>query len=198
MGKKKIGIIVAACAAIVICSSVIIGVTYALWNDRVTVNNHLSAGTLSVQLDRTGYEKTGTITKKDTTTVSLSGDSKVKNVFDFKSGDAFNPRDTYSADLKLTNTGDVDVVYSVIITLDSKASEAFADQLKVYIDGTEKGMLSSFNKDGKIVIDESSVSKKSSGSFSVKIEYVDSVKNNDVMGETVDFDLIVEVTQKVG
>ncbi len=204
MGKKKIGIIVAACAAIVICSSVIIGVTYALWNDRVTVNNHLSAGSLQVELTRESYSKDVTdskngtkTTKSDEKSVSLGNNSSVENVFGLTKSDLLLPGYACSAKLKLANKGDVAVDYVVSIKLDSSSDDYFAEKLIVYVNGDKKGALSSFDvEDGKIVVESSTVLKGKSSEFSVKVVFSEDA-TNDAGGKECSFDLFVTATQHV-
>lgn len=44
MGKNKVRTLLVACVMILFATALIIGGTFALWSDNVSVENHLSAG----------------------------------------------------------------------------------------------------------------------------------------------------------
>ena len=54
MNKKRI--LLASCSIIAMCLCAIVGMTYALFTDSVSVKNHLQAGNLDIALVRTDLE----------------------------------------------------------------------------------------------------------------------------------------------
>lgn len=207
MKKSKFRVLLMASVMIMLCAALIVGGTYALWSDNVTSNNHLTAGTLDVKLERIGLTKTYAdsttgylVTDEDATVVDLSGSTSV-NVFGIGSSDKLVPCSAYTARLKLTNNGDVVFTYDVIIKLTS-VSNQLAQQLKVYVaedDGelVAKGYLSEFVNGGAAIIASQTMAKNTAAKeFTVKIEFVDnSAINNSAQSQTADFDLVVNAVQ---
>ncbi len=91
-----------------LCTLVVVGGTYALFTDTVSVNYHLSAGNLKVGLDRTAFtkyvvdEKTGLMTTVVDTgePVDLTQDANKLFVID-----KAVPTSWYEAELTVTNDG---------------------------------------------------------------------------------------------
>lgn len=216
MGKSKVRTLLMACVMIMLCAATIVGGTYALWSDNVQVKNHLSAGTLNVELKRTSLTKTyldGTtgelIDFTDDTEVDFSGstteNAENSNVFGLndygtKTEEKIVPNSAYAARLKLINNGDVAVDYVVKIDLTSTSND-LASQLKVQVadgDGTlvDKGYLSQYTKNGSAEIYFGSLAKGGSAEFTVKITFESGKDNNKAQSQTAEFDLLVEATQK--
>ncbi len=205
MGKSKVRTLLVACIMIMLCAAMIVGGTYALWSDNVTVENHLSSGTLQVKLERISLTKTylGNETGylvtagPDTTIVDFTDTNTADdNVFGIED-EKVVPCSEYEAKLRLTNNGDVAFTYDVIIKLNS-ASNALAEQLKVYIDGEDKGTLDQYAVDGKAVISTQTMAKNDAAKeFTVKIQFInDDDVNNDAQDKEVKFDLLVNAVQK--
>lgn len=205
MGKSKVRTLLVACVMIMLCAAMIVGGTYALWSDNVTVENHLTSGTLQVKLERisltktylddeTGYLVTAgpDMTIVDFTDTNTADD----NVFGIED-EKVVPCSEYEAKLRLTNNGDVAFTYDVIIKLNS-ASNALAEQLKVYIDGEDKGTLDQYAVDGKAIISTQTMAKNDAAKeFTVKIQFInDDDINNDAQDKEVKFDLLVNAVQK--
>ena len=53
---KRKRILLSSCSVIVACMAVVIGMTWALFTDSLSVKNHLQAGDLSISLRRTNLE----------------------------------------------------------------------------------------------------------------------------------------------
>ena len=183
----------------------IVGGTYALWSDNVTVENHLSSGTLQVKLERISLTKTyldnetGYLVTAgpDTTMIDFTDTNTADdNVFGIED-EKVVPCSEYEAKLRLTNNGDVAFTYDVIIKLNS-ASNALAEQLKVYIDGEDKGTLDQYAVDGKAIISTQTMAKNDAAKeFTVKIQFInDNDINNDAQDKEVKFDLLVNAVQK--
>jgi predicted ribosomally synthesized peptide with SipW-like signal peptide len=188
-----------------LCAAMIVGGTYALWSDNVTVENHLSSGTLQVKLERISLTKTyldnetGYLVTAgpDTTMIDFTDTNTADdNVFGIED-EKVVPCSEYEAKLRLTNNGDVAFTYDVIIKLNS-ASNALAEQLKVYIDGEDKGTLDQYAVDGKAVISTQTMAKNDAAKeFTVKIQFInDDDVNNDAQDKEVKFDLLVNAVQK--
>lgn len=64
MGKNKVRTLLVACVMILFATALIIGGTFALWSDNVSVENHLSAGSLKVKLERINLTKRILTTKR--------------------------------------------------------------------------------------------------------------------------------------
>ena len=205
MGKSKVRTLLVACVMIMLCAAMIVGGTYALWSDKVTVENHLTSGTLQVKLERISLTKTylddetGYLVTAgpDTTIVDFTDTNTADdNVFGIED-EKVVPCSEYEAKLRLTNNGDVAFTYDVIIKLNS-ASNALAEQLKVYIDGEDKGTLDQYAVDGKAVISTQTMAKNDTAKeFTVKIQFInDNDINNDAQNKEVKFDLLVNAVQK--
>ena len=203
MGKNKFRTLLVACIMIMLSIAVIIGGTFALWSDNVSVENHLTAGTLKVKLERISLTKTylddetGYLAvSNDNTTIDLtSATTQNVNVFGIGDNEKIVPCASYDATLKLTNNGDVAFSYEVIIKLTSVSNE-LAEQLKVYIDGVDKGYLSTYADDGQAIVSTSTMAKNDSAKeFSVKIVFDDLDENNAAQNQEVDFDLLVNAVQ---
>ena len=50
--RKRNRILLVSCAVILLCVSIIAGMTYALFSEAVTVKNHLQAADLDISLNR--------------------------------------------------------------------------------------------------------------------------------------------------
>ena len=204
MGKNKVRSIIVTCMMILFCTALVVGSTVALWSDSVRVENHLTAGTLNVKLERIGLTKTslddetGYLTVvEDAQTVDLTEtDTSNANVFGIGENEKVVPGAYYDAKLRLTNDGDVSFSYDVIIKLTS-ASNALAEQLKVFVDGVDKGYLSEFAGDDGVAVISTQTMTKNDGAkvFSVKIVFDDLDENNAAQNERASLDLLINAVQ---
>lgn len=136
MAGKKLRTLLMCTLSIMLCMATVVVGTYALFTDKVTLNNHLQAGTLEISLVRTkltkteltadGYLKTNTDTE---TTDFSSTNTTNENVFGITDGTLVVPGSSYQADLKLTNGGSVAFTYLVELKIIEGGSTALADQL---------------------------------------------------------------------
>lgn len=206
MGKSKVRTLLMACVMMMLCVAMIVGGTFALWSDSAKVENHLTAGTLKVKLERISLAKTYldnetgylVTTAPDTTIVNFTDTNTADdNVFGINNDEKVVPCSVYEAKLRLTNNGDVAFTYDVIIKLNS-ASNALAEQLKIYIDGDDKGTLDEYAVDGKAIIATQTMAKNDAAKeFTVKVEFInDNDVNNDAQEKEVKFDLLVNAVQK--
>ena len=192
-----------ACAIMLLCIVLMIGGGYALWSDSASVENHLTAGTLKVKLERISLTKTclddttGYLAvSEDTTTVDLtSSTTQTVNVFGIGENEKIVPCASYDAKLRLTNNGDVAFSYEVIIKLTSVSNE-LAGQLKVYVDNVDKGYLSAYADAGQAIVATSTMAKNDTAKeFSVKIVFADLDENNAAQNQQATFDLLVNAVQ---
>ena len=203
MEEHKGSSFLVACAIMLLCIVLMIGGGYALWSDSASVENHLTAGTLKVKLERISLTKTclddttGYLAvSEDTTTVDLtSSTTQTVNVFGIGENEKIVPCASYDAKLRLTNNGDVAFSYEVIIKLTSVSNE-LAGQLKVYVNGVDKGYLSAYADAGQAIVATSTMAKNDTAKeFSVKIVFADLDENNAAQNQQAMFDLLVNAVQ---
>lgn len=199
--RKRVRMLLIASMMIMLCMAMLIGGTYALFTDSVSVENHLVAGTLQVRLERTYLSKktlnntTGYMTTETDDTVVNFTSTTNENVFGIETGELVVPTSTYEATMKLSNVGSVAFTYDVVINLTS-VSNALAEQMRVYVDGTSVGYLSELAQGGQAVISSQTMSKiDTAKTFTVKIVFENLLTNNAAQGQIVDFDLIVNAVQ---
>ncbi len=205
MGKGKVRTLLMSCVMIMLCAVMIVGGTFALWSDSAKVENHLTAGTLKVKLERISLTKTyldnetGYLveTVPDTSIVDFTDTNTANaNVFGISNDEKVVPCSEYEATLRLSNNGDVSFSYDVIIKLNGE-SNALAEQLKVYIDGEDKGTLDEYAVDGKAIIATQTMAKNDTAKeFTVKVEFInDDDVNNNAQEKEVKFDLLINAVQ---
>ena len=198
-------------AIILLCMTIIVGMTWALFTDTKTVSNHLQAGDLSITLKRTELTKTTlnaqgklVTSDPDTTTKNFSNPTD-ENVFGIVEGEKIVPGTKYQASMQIENHSDVAFGYWIEIVCTDKTNGAdLAKQLKVTVntgadasasvnDGLTVG--SSSNYVGELIID-------ATAEFTVTVEFLDSfvaennIDHNDLaQGENLSFDLVVHAVQ---
>ena len=198
-------------AIILLCMTIIVGMTWALFTDTKTVSNHLQAGDLSITLKRTELTKTTlnaqgklVTSAPDTTTKNFSNPTD-ENVFGIVEGEKIVPGTKYQASMQIENHSDVAFGYWIEIVCTDKTNGAdLAKQLKVTVntgadasasvnDGLTVG--SSSNYVGELIID-------ATAEFTVTVEFLDSfvaennIDHNDLaQGENLSFDLVVHAVQ---
>ena len=213
---KKRSIVTIACLSIVLCVALIAGGTYALFSSKTSVTNHLRSGNLTLKLERVGltkyaYDEASGEYKEN---VYTNGDAYVdfsqateKNVFDIARSEVIAPGVWYEATMRISKDNtNVPFAYKIIVKLNSSKGEdgkdnAFASQLRIYVDGAPKGYLSEYvTAEGGNEISVSSGTiglTEGSKEFKVKLLFDPTADNNAVMNSTADFDLIVEATQGI-
>lgn len=213
---KKRSIVTIACLSIVLCVALIAGGTYALFSGKTSVTNHLRSGNLTLKLERVGltkyaYDEASGEYKEN---VYTNGDAYVdfsqateKNVFDIARSEVIAPGVWYEATMRISKDNtNVPFAYKIIVKLNGSKGEdgkdnAFASQLRIYVDGAPKGYLSDYvTAEGGNEISVSSGTiglTEGSKEFKVKLLFDPTADNNAVMNSTADFDLIVEATQGI-
>ena len=210
MGKNKVRTLLMACVMIMLCAAMIVGGTYALWSDKVEVNNHLSAGTLKVSLQRTYLEKhtLGDDMYMVTTTDNTIAPTTA-NIFGMSSDECVVPTSYYAARLELTNKGDVAIDYEIKIVVKSDSDKELAKQVKVFIGEGEignvdydEGRYLATEADGNVTLTQFTVGNgfmdkpQTKKEFWVKIVFEDRLDNNDAQNKQASFDLLITAMQK--
>ena len=208
--NRKRALLVSA-SVILLCMTIIVGMTWALFTDTQKVTNHLQAGDLSITLKRTELTKTTlnndgklVTSAPDTTTKNFSNPTD-ENVFGIVNGEKIVPGTKYVAKMQIENNSDVAFGYWIEIVCTDKTNGAdLAKQLKVTVntgsdasasvnDGLTVG--SSSNYVGELIIG-------AKAEFTVTVEFLDSFvaannidHNNLAQGENLSFDLVVHAVQ---
>ena len=208
--NRKRALLVSA-SVILLCMTIIVGMTWALFTDTQKVSNHLQAGDLSITLKRTELTKTTlnaqgklVTSAADTTVVNFSNPTD-ENVFGTVTGEKIVPGTKYVAKMQIENHSDVAFGYWIEIVCTDKTNGAdLAKQLKVTVntgadasasvnDGLTVG--SSSNYVGELIIG-------ATAEFTVTVEFLDSfvaannIDHNDLaQGENLSFDLVVHAVQ---
>ena len=209
-------ILLVSCAIILICLTIIIGVTYSLYTDRFIVGNHLVAGDLNISLQRTYLEyksidEKGVHTTKVDDTIFDFSDATTDNIFGLHAGDLrIAPGSYFEAKMRILNDNrsnaqyysNVAFTYSVEIVL-VNGSHYFADQMQVTV--TDHNGVSTTMRLDEVANGRSfEVGKLLAGEvgqdFTVRVEFLDDVdypemNNNLVQGEELVFDLVVTAVQ---
>lgn len=185
--------------------SVAVGASYALFTDQVTVNNHLSAGSLDVGLYRVEYKENvlvadGTIAEStpDTTRVDLTQNADKLFVID----DLFVPTSWYETTVEVSNSGDVAFDYGVRILWKNDPAndkdQIIAKQIQITIsvgDTQKEQFYLCYCADYDVVLG-SMLKGDAAEQFTVKAEFVNCDDNNAAMQAEIEFDLQVYATQK--
>ncbi len=197
-----------SCSVVLLCVSLIVGATYALFTGEVTTTNHLQAGNLTVELTRTkltykvlngdGYLQEFT----DNASVDFS-ELTEENVFGLTDDVLIAPESFFEAEMHIENRGTVAFTYTVDIQLNSACDPEIADQLLITVT----------NAAGTKVIDEKPLSEFTastlanegevvaggqSQTFTVRVDFLnDTTVNDDAQDQTGIFDMFVKAEQAI-
>ena len=216
--EKRRRILLTSSAVILICLSVAIGATLALFSDSTTVKTHLTAGDLEADLWRTNLEYSSLDEEGMLVKTNVYQDLDMSNTT-LTEANAFGldteeiriiPGSFIKADMEIRNTGNVAFNYTVKLIFsgdNTKSKDAFAKQLMITITDTsgnksEPMALDKFTLEGEDYVVLQGLIKVSTvenviakDSFSIKVEFVDDDDNNLAQAATASFDLIVEAVQ---
>ena len=209
-----------ACSLALVCMTMVMGVTYALLSEKITVKNHLQSGNLNVTLKRTKLEyqvldaTTGELKHNiinDVTTDSPKGknfteptDEGIFGISDYQNY-IVAPGSFFAATMALYNEGQTAFDYEVTLELLGDAEpNALAKQLKVtitYADNTTKtAMLSELKgESNRLAIDKGHMTAgQDQAAFTVRVEFITDGDSNATQEEgqgSVEFDLVVSAVQ---
>ena len=205
----KAKVLLYVCIALLVATSIGVGVSYALFTDSVEVQNHLQAGTLDVTLERTSLEYTllneeGYLVKQTEGALDLTK-ATADNVFGLDANATkIVPGSYFDAQLAIGNNGNVAFDYSVeikLLTNDEELANELAKQLKVTITNAEgkavaEYMLSDLQDDANCEVKAGHMkANETKHNFGVKVEFVNREDNNNAKSQAVAFDLIVSAVQ---
>ncbi len=199
-------------SVILLCMTMIVGMTWALFTDTQNVTNHLKAGDLQITLKRTELIKTTLndagylVTSEPNTTVEDFTNPTDENVFGIETNEKIVPDSKFVAKMQIENNSDVAFGYWIeIVCTDKTSGENLAKQLKVTVNtGSDK---SGFVGNGLTVKGENDgyvgeLAVGGSGTFTVTVEFLDSmvadnnIDDNDLaQNESLNFDLVVHAVQ---
>ncbi len=200
---KRNRILLLACSVILLCTCIITGVSYALFTDSVSVNNHLQAGKLDVTLTRTDLTYCILNDEGVLETVTVDSDldftsSTAENVFGIDASDMkVVPGSYFVAKMKMGNNGNVAFTYDVSISL-LEGNNALAEQLTVTVthpDGSTTVKKLSQLTNGLTVTAGTMDKSDTAQEFTVSVSFDNVANNNDAMDQSVVFDLVVTAEQ---
>ena len=207
MGNSRA--LIVSSAIILLCLTIITGMTVALFTDEEVVSNHLRAGDLDITLERTKLTSTYLTNRGFLETIVDDEDKDFthdvdENVFAL-SGAVIVPQSRYTAEMKITNNSDVaksDVAFAywVEIVYTGVSGVDLAEQINVTVNTDNSKRLN----EGLVVGSESEpigvLAVGESGEFSVTIEFLNLAEaiNNGAQGDEVTFDLVVHAVQYTG
>lgn len=200
-------------AVILLCFTIIVGMTWALFTDMERVTNHLQAGELDITLERVALTKTTPdyrgymFTQVYTAEEAYANFTNAtnENVFDISGDEKIVPLTEFIAGMRITNnsdlaTSDVAFCYWVEIVYTGDADAILADQITIKIDNGEARTLKEGYTFGSEEEPIGILGLNESKTFTVSIKFLD-LKNevNDLAqnGE-VSFDMIVHAVQYTG
>ncbi len=220
-GTNRKRALIVSSSVILLCMTVIIGMTWALFTDTHTVKNHLKAGDLDITLERIGltkhtlnkygYFKSVEYTEKEA--YWNFSNSTPKDVFDIQSDEKIVPLTEYTAEMKISNQSDVAFKYWLeIVTTKGPdgqiSSEKLAEQIDVTVtfqnaDGTAKEVRLI---DGLFLGDETQpigvLGIGGAEKFTVTVKFLDdsgeTFDNDSAQDTEVFFDLVVHAVQYTG
>lgn len=211
-GTNRKRTLLVSSAVILLCMTIIVGMTFALFTDTKTVKNHLQAGDLSITLTRTRLTKTtldasGYLVTSDPDTTPLNFSQPTdENVFGITENEKIVPGTKFTAKMKIANNSDVAFGYWIeIVCTDQSRGEDLAKQLVITVDDSENSYLANGLKIGgpDAYIEVLEIGEDSE--FVISVEFEDKgfrfengvlTSGNDVaQGEDLTFDLIVYAVQ---
>lgn len=211
-------------SVMLLCITIIVGMTWALFTDTVTVKNHLQAGDLNITLERTKLETysidtaTGYLASTTNNDVVNFSDSTDKNVFGLTTGSKIVPCSSYTATMQISNNtaavlsnkqnSDVAYKYWIEVKLDVSGLEEkdikalkLDEQLKITVSSKELAVPQSKLLSEGLTVGSSTapigrLTVGDSDTFTVKMEFVDGANNNAAKAQNLTFDLIVHAVQE--
>ncbi len=191
--------------ALIVATVLVVGATFALFTDRVAVNNHLEAGNLDVGLDQISYTERvlndqGLMEERtESTTKDLTTDGSTLFIVN-----KAVPTSWYQTTIKVTNDGSTAFDFGMRVLWNEEGDATaeqikFAQQIKITVSGAQLTQAKEFYlvDCGKNDVNLGALLKGAgSETFTVKAEFVDNEANNDVMLISLNFDVQVFATQK--
>ena len=198
-------------ALILLCFTIIAGMSWALFTDTETLNHHLKAGDLDITLIRTNLI-TKTLDNESGFLVEAEYPADVNftnsnnNLFDLTDDSLIVPCSEYIAEMQIKNNSDV--AFRYWLELDFKGgSGVLANQLRVTVTTNDGQVKETWLRNGFLVGSEnepiSILAKGGAEMFTVKVEFVDDrlpdtdFINNDAMNDDAKFDVVIHAVQEI-
>ena len=205
--KNRAIVILLAIALAVCCFALALGTTYGLYHETVSTQTHLVAGTLKATLVR---QKLTTVNLGeggkfvrivDDAEKDFSADTQ-DNIFGITPGTKVAPTSSFTAELRIGNSGDVAFFYYVEVICNSIVSDTtFASLLKISVQPERGEKRETLVSEGLSLGSESdglgTVEAGGAENFTVTLEFLDDDRSNSVESKFVMFDLRIHVVQNV-
>ena len=205
--KRRSKIILVVIALVLCCVASVIGATYGLLYETFSTRNHLIAGSLKVTLVRQrliskNIDSNGNMRSVIDDSVKDFTSSTQDNIFGIGTDTLLVPGSSFTAEMNIGNNGNVAFYYYVEVIFNSVISDSeFASMLKFSVESANGVKKETLIKDGLTLGENDQglglVQVGASESFTVKLEFLDDDKNNNVENKFVIFDLLVHVEQQV-
>ncbi len=195
-------------SVILLCMTVIIGMTFALFTDTQKINHHLQAGDLDMTLTRTDLitktldDQTGYLVTKSVANGDYADDvdfsNTEKNVFEITDDMKIVPCSSFIATMQIDNKSDVAFAYWFEITVDGEYKETGIDlikQLKVTVNGLSMPLSAAASGFTINRNTPTNLAKGESDEFVIGVEFMDVADNNAAKQESLIFDLVVHAVQ---
>lgn len=201
---SKMRVLIVSGIIVLLCMTIIVGMSFALFTDTKKVRNHLQAGDLEVTMTRTSLEYSVLDENGLLKVINVEDDLDFtnpsnENVFGVDSENIrIVPGTYFKADMLIKNDGNVAFDYEVGIKLIG-SSNALADQLEVIVTNhngvtTTKRLSEMIN--GVTVKTGNMLKGAEAQAFTVEVKFIDDTSvNNDAQTQIAEFDLVVNAVQ---
>ena len=213
MTRRRTRAIILALIAIVLSMTLISASTFALFSDRVTVKNHLQAGSLQATLVRTAHsykilDNDGYLKLTEVTTEAVNANT-VDNVFGLPTDALIAPQSVLTASFRISNNSTVAFDYVVeLVVVDASGNKlattaltALHEQLVLEMTANGNTYTLKDAADGTHdfkIVGAAPVVRNGSADFTVKLSFKDDNDvNNNAMDQKVYFDIIISAVQHV-
>ncbi len=203
-------------SVILLCLSIIMGTTYALFTDTDTMKQHLKAGNLDMKLERTAITKKVLNADGYFETVEVDPETAVKdftnatkeNVFELEEDEKIVPQSEYSATMRITNdenNSDVAVGYWIEIKYSGNSAAELAEKILVSVKNVDPALdknlspvtVSSGDSLGSEQAPLGVLKVGDNQLFTVTILFDATGDNNELMGDEIEIDIVVHAFQYV-
>ena len=191
-------------SVVLLCLTVITGMTFALFSDEEVVNNHLKAGDLDITLTRTKLTSTYLTERGFLDTVTDETDKDFTNGTDENvfalDGAVIVPQSKYIAEMQVSNNSDVAFGYWVEIVYTGKANIELSEQIDITVNTEQSKRLNQGLMVGSASEPIAVLGVGDASTFTVTVEFLDLANdiNNRAQGDDVTFDLVVHAVQYTG
>lgn len=194
---------------ILLCLSLIVGTTYALFTETIIVKNHLQAGSLDVSLVRTNLKynilnEKGYFEEKEIEENVDFSSLKNESIFDIEESSFVVPGSYYEVEFELRNKGNVAIDYIINIVVNNETNE-LSKQINVQLiennNVVKENTLDEIKNNNFVISKGEMIVGEETKKLTIRIEFMDDLSNNSINNnlaqnkETM-FDLIVEAVQK--